>query len=894
MKRFCNIVCVALLGVAMLLSVGCSEDGGVDNREQNYGYAQFKLYKRASYSSDESAEASTRAVQSTLDYLSQAYKVKVTLVYDDITLSQTLTLSSSNAESAEYGLRSSRLKLLTGEYSLISFTLYDAEDEVIYNGTPEAGSRFSVVEGGLVVHDIVVDVTPRGKTHFTLQKDFSSFTRAAEREYTFDEISKVNLTVAQVLSSGSVVNSVRIEQLSAKFSLHLDEDDYQSSEPNYHTSSIECDSIVWLPAGRYRVTSYELFDSNRKLIESNPRPALSEFIVEDNALTEADVKITMYESDEYIKDYYALYDIWKSLDGENWYYRGENYAKGANWDFNKDVDLWGDQPGVDLHSNGRVARIDISNFGFSGDLSPAIGQLTQMVELYLGTHNDTNILGYDPSLSLDKSLEERGRTRMSRHSEYLSAIHPATPVTAPLAQGFAERGISISATALYEQGYAERDILDMKSGVAREIRPMDTNHGVKCNGLRSLPKEIGELQNLEYFYIANSDIESLPDEFASLAALTDLEIYNCSSMKQFPMPITQLPELISLNLSNNAQWSSEDVERGMRALASGPSAEKIQILYARQNQLTVLPKEFRQMKKIGLLDLAYNRIASVEEPLGKDVSFVQLYLDNNLLESIPTDGDGYFCGYDDAETISIRSNRLKKVPNIFSAKSIYTIKSVDFSGNDIDGFEGEDDGSYRGIRVETFTLANNPRMKKYPKCLATTNSLVAYIILRGCGITEIPKGSFVYDNSPSLMSLDLSYNRLSDLPYEMHAGNLPYLYGVELSYNCFDKFPYEPLDAATLTVLSLRAQRDAEGNRCLREWPTGIGSHTGLRALYLGSNNLGRVVDTISPYIYILDISDNPNIIFDASDICDYWRAGVYMLMYDKTQRILNCDYMLE
>ena len=128
----------------------------------------------------------------------------------------------------------------------------------------------------------------------------------------------------------------------------------------------------------------------------------------------------------------------------------------------------------------------------------------------------------------------------------------------------------------------------------------------------------------------------------------------------------------------------------------------------------------------------------------------------------------------------------------------------------------------------------------------------------------------------------------------MHAGNLPYLYGVELSYNCFDKFPYEPLDAATLTVLSLRVQRDANGNRCLDEWPTGIGSHTGLRALYLGSNNLGRVVDTISPYIYILDISDNPNIIFDASDICDYWRAGVYMLMYDKTQRILNCDYMLE
>jgi Leucine-rich repeat (LRR) protein len=280
--------------------------------------------------------------------------------------------------------------------------------------------------------------------------------------------------------------------------------------------------------------------------------------------------------------------------------------------------------------------------------------------------------------------------------------------------------------------------------------------------------------------------------------------------------------------------------------------------------------------------------------LGKEVSFVQLYLDHNLLESLPVDGDGYFCGYDDAETISVTHNRLKKVPNMFSAKSIYTIKSVDFSANDIDGFEGEADGSYRGIRVETFTLASNPKMAKYPKCLAKSNSLVAYIILRGCGITEIPKGSFEYDNSASLMSLDLSYNRLSDLPFEMHAGNLPYLYGVELSYNSFKIFPLEPLDAATLTILSLRAQRDAAGKRCLQDWPDGIGNHTGLRALYLGSNDLRVIDDSISTLIYYLDISDNPNIVFDASDICYAWSVGAYILIYDRSQNILNCNAMLQ
>ena len=178
--------------------------------------------------------------------------------------------------------------------------------------------------------------------------------------------------------------------------------------------------------------------------------------------------------------------------------------------------------------------------------------------------------------------------------------------------------------------------------------------------------------------------------------------------------------------------------------------------------------------------------------------------------------------------------------------------------------------------------------------IAKSNSLVSYIILRACGIERIPEGAFTYRNSPALSSLDLSYNKLTDLPREMHAANLPYLYGVELSFNSFNKFPFEPLDCSDLTVFAIRSQRDAEGNRCLKEWPQGVFNHKGLRGLYLGSNDLRRIDDTISTLIYYLDISDNPNIVFDASDICASWLAGTYFLIYDKTQDIRNCDYMLE
>ena len=124
---------------------------------------------------------------------------------------------------------------------------------------------------------------------------------------------------------------------------------------------------------------------------------------------------------------------------------------------------------------------------------------------------------------------------------------------------------------------------------------------------------------------------------------------------------------------------------------------------------------------------------------------------------------------------------------------------------------------------------------------------------------------------------------------------MPYLYGVELSYNHFTEFPWEPTDSQYLTVFAMRGQRDAKtGERCFSEWPQGIYNHRGLRGLYLGSNDIRKVDDTISTICYYLDISDNPNIVFDASDVCYNWMNGSYFLLYDKTQDIRGCEAMLD
>ena len=901
-----NIFLVAL----MLLGVqACTQDGVVDLREKDYGYVQFKLYKSASYAPSQSSARATTVEE--LEYLADASKIEVNLEDENgVTIRQSLVLSAADKQSSEFGLRSGKLKLLAGKYRLGMITLFDVLDNVLYQKVPTSALDFEIVVGGLTQHDVAVDVTPRGMVRFTLVKDLSAFKPVSrgsiEREYTFDEIKYVDIAVKRVINdetNETIGREIVFANLPAKFQQHFDEENDQNDKEGWKTSSIVCDTLLSLEADTYRVVSYTT--KSKKSggdLEYNNTPALAKFKVEDNLVTDTKVKVTLYESDSYIQDNYALYEIWKSLDGENWYYDGEEYPRGTNWNFDKDVDLWCDQPGVQVHSNGRIARIDLSGFGIRGELSPEIGKLTELVELYLGTHNDKNNI-YDPSLDSKRSYAERKRNRFDDQRAYLRKIHPAIQMSEPCARALMEKKLYSPAMSLYLQGEKESDIIDKKSG-RQTIRKYDMNHGVKVNGLTKLPAEIGLLKKLEVLYIANGSLAALPDEIAQLESLSDIEIYNCPDMVNFPMVIAELPSLRSVNIANNKQWSEEEMNNGLTALARGKSRKTIEILYARENNLTKLTKEMfgassGGFEDMGLLDLAYNKIKSVEA-LGKEVAFVQLYLDNNEIEYIPHDSDGYFCGYDDVENFSVNFNKLKMIPNIFNAKSLYTMASVSFAGNQIgiNGVicEGEDKSgneAYKGIKVNTLTLSMNP-LKRYPKAFADSNSLFEYLLVSACQIEKIEKGSFSHDKAVNHMSFDFSYNYLTELPDDFHAGNMPYLYGVDFSFNRFSKFPFLPLDAAGLTVFAIRSQRDENGERCLREWPQGIYQHVGLRGLYLGSNDLRKVDDTISTLCYYLDISDNPNIIFDASDICYAWQQGAYILYYDKTQNILNCDAMLD
>ena len=157
---------------------------------------------------------------------------------------------------------------------------------------------------------------------------------------------------------------------------------------------------------------------------------------------------------------------------------------------------------------------------------------------------------------------------------------------------------------------------------------------------------------------------------------------------------------------------------------------------------------------------------------------------------------------------------------------------------------------------------------------------------------RIPKGSMTGPKSKMIQVLDLSYNKLSSLPDDFLPTNIPYLYGLDISYNCFSKFPYNPLNCDRLDVFNIRHQRDEKGTRILKEWPTGLYQCPSLTRFFIGSNNLGKIEDTFTSRLRILEIADNPDISIDLSTIAAYIKAGYTMLIYDSTQDIRGCDFL--
>lgn len=909
--------------LAMVAVTSCSDDDE-ELMQSGYGYVQFKLCK----STSAEAQSASRTVTDRLERLADAKKIQVVLLHDGTTVSQTLLLNSYNDTNVEFGVRSDKLQLVAGVYRVVGYYLYDGVDELLYTGGSGENSDFTVVSGGLHVQELSANAASRGMVKFQLEKVLKS--RATEEGYLFSSIAEVDVQVKNMFTR----EVTAFEKLKVTYETGYEESvGVDNPDDKYkEIGKASCDSVVWLPAGTYQVISYSAYSrsgASRSELESQVVVNGESFVVADNMLTEdAVIPIQLSETSENIKDYKALKEIWDKLGGKNWSYFGQEYPEGTNWNFNKELDMWGDQPGVTLDDHGRVTGLALSNFGISGFVPAAIGQLTELQILSLGSHDEKVGGGLFGKQGIAPGMSEDRKQQMRRHYENMFLKHD---LRADLSEMLQE---------LINNDPAKKQI-------QKKARPTlkDTQIGVMTSNLTGVSRAVMRLTKLQQLYIANAPIvcnDAVDNFFTSweengadseyakaysqeeaegklswsnMTDLTDIEVYNCKNLEKLPAFLYDLPEIQLLNIACNTGIKGDQLKEDWTALANDPdTGPKIQILYMGYNNLEEFPDGLDnagsdaplcKMKKLGLLDLTDNKIKTIHS-FGTDIKLATLYLQNNQIEEVPAE----FCGFtNDVETFNFSNNKITYIPNIFDASSLYIMGSIDFSNNrigenahdsDKDGIRDVDEADFKGINANELSLANN-RIANFPKELFKSNSPITVLNMSGNKLTKIDGDDLRRSEAGKewcpLETFDLRFNKLTEISGENFNPLIPYLQGIDLSYNCFSKFPTNPLNIDRLMAFAIRHQRDAQGERCLKEWPEGInaaGSCPNLYWFQIGSNDIRLVEEAPTTKIYMLDIADNPNITIDLTNVCSAISAGAYLLYYDKTQDIRGCDILLE
>lgn len=908
-KRIINLFLTPIIIVLLCTVVtGCTDKEDLNSGE--YGYVQFRLYKAASYEGGATTKAASRSGED-VENLNEIQKIEVELVQNGTSIVQTLVLNSYSTENAEFGMRSDKMELLAGKYSLKGYKLLNKVDEQV--GAYSANDDFDVIPGGLTVNDLTAKTEGKGMVRFRLVKKGLPASRSGEDEHTYI-FSKINLVTVVVEETFSQIKT-RIEKIPVNYELEYEERPSQEIDDKYFTKETAvADSLIWLPEGNYRVVEYTTYrESGVKDYPLETQTGLKGevFTVEDNKIVEnAEVPIQLKETAEYLKDYQALYEIWKALDGPNWKYVGEAFPQGANWNFNREMDMWGMQPGVQLDANGRVASLTLAGFGASGKVPDAIGQLTELRILSFGAHDEKiggHLFGKD-GVSLNMSEEKLKKVRCNYANLYLQ--------TDP------REGLSEMLQDVINNDPSQKPIKKFS-----RIDKKDVQVGVTTNNITAISRAVMRLTKLQFFFLANSPVKAedvftefvdepeseyrkrwkaeeeeypLKWSWSNFKDLTDMELYNCKNFKKIPDFVLDLPELQVLNLACNqgiedmgAEWNRLITRNANREETIGETnvASKIQMLYLGYNNVGKFPPSanLKKMKNLHMLDCTHSGVTEVNA-FGEDVVMAQVMLDYNNIKKIPDN----FCKFsNDVETLSFSNNELEEIPNIFDAKSKYVMGGVNFSNNKITKVSGGE--NFKGINASTVNLANN-EFEIFPKEIFEAESPIMTLNLAGNKIKEIKEGDIVgkeddrNEKASYLNTIDLRFNKLSKLPDDFRATGMPYLKGIDISYNQFSEVPPQPLNCSELGAIGIRHQRDDKGARILRKWPVGITKCPSLYQLQIGSNDIRLVDEAMTSRLWIVEVKDNPNISLDVTNVCPLIMGGRWLLIYDKTQDIRGCD----
>jgi len=277
-----------------------------------------------------------------------------------------------------------------------------------------------------------------------------------------------------------------------------------------------------------------------------------------------------------------------------------------------------------------------------------------------------------------------------------------------------------------------------------------------CNHLSSLPKEIGNLIQLQALFLLNNSISSLPVEIWNLTQLETLYFEN-NHLSSPPEEIWKRTQLQSLFLSGK-QLSSLSKEIW--------NLTQLQSLFLSGKQLSSLPKGIGGLTQLKELALG-EQLSSLPKGIGKLIRLDRLSLRNNHLSSLPK----RIGKLTQLTFLHLTSNRLSSLPKEIG--NLTQLITLELENNKLSTLPKE----IRNLtRLKYLNLKNN-KLSSLPKEIGKLTQLTQ-LILSNNQLSTLPKE---IGKLTRLTLLHLTNNRLSSLPKEI--GNLTQLIYLNLNNN---------------------------------------------------------------------------------------------------------------
>lgn len=366
------------------------------------------------------------------------------------------------------------------------------------------------------------------------------------------------------------------------------------------------------------------------------------------------------------------------------------------------------------------------------------------------------------------------------------ALPDINPVTNPasdnwLTQQIAKKVNKDNTSDLTQEDFNKiSDFYSIKSDIneiPKEIGNLFNLEGINLgsNQIEEIPKEINSLINLKTLYLNKNQISEIPIELFDLINLKNLNL-SCNNLNSIPNEVSNLTNLTNLNCSyNQINEISEEISKLINLVE----------MYFNGNNIAEIPNGIGNLSNLKILEFSENKIAQLPKEIGNLTNLNQLNLNKNNISIIPKE----IGNLSKLEELSIIFNQIKEV-----SKEISKLSNLKYSyliGNQLNNLPKEIENLPN--LVDLYLGYNN---------LSVINNLgnLKNLNLQNNLLTNIPISN---SNLNSLRRLELSNNQIEEIPVEIDITNL---YFLDLENNCIKEVPNKFKNLDNLRYLNLKSQ----------------------------------------------------------------------------------------